>query len=105
MLKYENLKQKNENEMKSLYSKRVDGDITVDEFKLQYDLLKNKVQEIDKTLCDLKEQNKNNISEERLKDIIINFKAGRKFDNEIMKELISRIDVYENKKIEITFNF
>ena len=45
------------------------------------------------------------ISEERLKDIIINFKAGRKFDNEIMKELISRIDVYENKKIEITFNF
>ena len=51
------------------------------------------------------EQNKNNISEERLKDIIINFKAGRKFDNEIMKELISRIDVYENKKIEITFNF
>lgn len=105
MLKYENLKQKNENEMKSLYSKRVDGDITVYEFKLQYDLLKNKVQEIDKTLCDLKEQNKNNISEEKLKEIIIKFKAGKKFDNEIMKELISRIDVYENKKIEITFNF
>ena len=45
--------------MKLLYSKRVDEVITIDEFKLQYDLLKNKSKEIAKTLDDLKEQNKN----------------------------------------------
>ena len=105
MLKYENLKQKIENDMKLLYSKRVDEVITIDEFKLQYDLLKNKSKEIAKTLDDLKEQNKNNISDERLKEIIINFKLGNKFNNEIMKALINKIYVYENNKVEIIFNF
>lgn len=105
MIKYENLKQKIENDMKNLYNKRIDRILTVDEFKVKYDLLKNKLREVEKTLIDLREKNKNNISDEALKNIIIDFKSGKKFDNNIMKQLINRIEVYEDKKIDIIFNF
>ena len=33
------------------------------------------------------------------------FNAGKEFTNEIMKELIEKIKIYENKKIEIIFKF
>ena len=94
-----------DNEMKKLYSKRVDEKISIEDFKSQYDELKSKLKETKKCLEQLQEKNKNKISEENIKKIIMNFKQGKEFTNEILKQLINRIEVYEDKKVEIEFNF
>ena len=91
--------------MKKLYSKRVDGKISIEDFKLQYDELKSKLKETKKSLEQLQEKNKSKISEENLKKIVMDFKQGKEFTNEILKQLINRIEVYEDKKVEIEFNF
>ena len=91
--------------MKKLYSKRVDETITIENFKIEYDRLKKKLNEIEKQLEELQEKNKNKISEDNLKKITMDFKQGKEFTNEILKQLINRIEVYEDKKVEIEFNF
>ena len=53
----------------------------------------------------LKEKNKNRISDENLLKIIRDFKSAENFDNKIMKMLIERIEVYEDKTVNIIFNF
>ena len=100
-----NNEMKIDNEMKKLYSKRVDGKISIEDFKLQYDELKSKLKETKKSLEQLQEKNKSKISEENLKKIVMDFKKGKEFTNEILKQLINRIEVYEDKKVEIEFNF
>ena len=94
-----------DNEMKKLYSKRVDKKISIEDFKLQYDALKNKLKETKKSLEQLQEKNRSKISEENLKRIVMDFKQGKEFTNEILKQIINRIEVYEDKKVEIEFNF
>ena len=94
-----------DNEMKKLYSKRVDEKISIEDFKLHYDELKSRLKEIKKYLEQLQEKNKSKISEENLKKIVMDFKQGKEFTNEILKQLINRIEVYEDKKVEIEFNF
>ena len=101
----QNNKIKLENEMKKLYSKRVDEKISIENFKLQYDELRSKLKETEKISKELQEKNKSKLSKENLKKIIIDFKQGKEFTNEILKQLINRIEVYEDKKVEIEFNF
>ena len=101
----ENRETKIDNELKKLYSKRVDRKISIEDFKLQYDELKSKLKETKKVLEELQEKNKSKISKENLKKIVRNFKQGKEFTNEILKQLINRIEVYEDKKVEIEFNF
>ena len=101
----QNSKIKIENNMKKLYSKRVDETITIENFKIEYDRLKKKLNEIEKQLEELQEKNKNKISEDNLKKIAMDFKQGKEFTNEILKQLINRIEVYEDKRVEIEFNF
>ena len=100
-----NRETKIDNELKKLYSKRVDRKISIEDFKLQYDELKSKLKETKKVLEELQEKNKSKISKENLKKIVRNFKQGKEFTNEILKQLINRIEVYEDKKVEIEFNF
>ena len=101
----QNNKIKIENEMKKLYSKRVDEKISIENFKSQYDELKSKLKETEKVLEELQEKNKTKLSKENLEKIIIDFKQGKEFTNEILRQLINRIEVYEDKKVEIEFNF
>lgn len=105
MIKNENIKQKIENDMKALYNKRIDGIISVNEFKIKYDILKDKLRDTENELLNLKKQSEDDLSEETLKNIIIDFKLGKDFDNKIMKQLIKRIEVYEDKTVDIIFNF
>lgn len=37
--------------------------------------------------------------------ILKDFKSAEKFDNEMMKKLIERIEVYEDKTVKIIFKF
>lgn len=94
-----------DNEMKKLYSKRVDEKISIEDFKLQYNELKSELKETEKVLKELQEKNTKKLSKENLEKIIIDFKQGKEFTNEILKQLINRIEVYENKKVKIKFNF
>ena len=55
-------------------------------------------------VSELEEKNKTNLDTKRLKEIIEQFKSGAEFTNEFLKEIIERIEVYSNLKIEITFN-
>ena len=53
----------------------------------------------------LEKENKDKISVERLVSILKEFKTAENFDNNIMKQLINRIEIGEDKTVSIIFNF
>ena len=77
----------------------------INEFKEKYQILKQREKEILAELEILEEINKNRLSDENLVKILKDFKSAKDFDNEIMKKLIKRIEVYEDKTVKIIFNF
>ena len=103
--KYENLKMKIDNNIKILYNDRVEKKISNEKFNTHYNDLKEKSKEYESKIEELKKECEKNISLKRLSQIIDDFKSGKEFTNEIMKELIEKIKLYENKKIEIIFKF
>ena len=94
-----------DNNMKILYNDRVEKRISTEKFKIHYNELKEKSKEYENKIEELKKECERNISIKRLSQIIDDFKSGKEFTNEIMKELIEKIKVYEDKKIEIIFKF
>lgn len=104
-LKLQNQKLKLENDIRILYNKKLEQSIEIDEFKKQYATLKSKEKEIEKKCEELKEENKDKISIERLVSILKEFKTAENFDNNIMKQLINRIEIGEDKTVSIIFNF
>ena len=103
--KYQNLKIKIDNNMKIVYNDRVGKNISTEKFKIHYNELKEKSKEYENKIEELKKVCEKNISIKRLSQIIDDFKSGKEFTNDIMKELIEKIKVYEDKKIEIIFKF
>ena len=98
-------KLKIENDIKNLYNQKLEQNIDIDEFKEKYQVLKQKEKEILAEIKMLEEKNKNRLSDENLLKILQDFKSAENFDNEIMKKLIQRIEVYEDKTVKIIFNF
>ena len=105
LLRNQNLKLKIENDIKNLYNQKLEQNIDIDEFKEKYQVLKQKEKEILVEIKMLEEKNKNRLSDENLLKILQDFKSAENFDNEIMKKLIQRIEVYEDKTVKIIFNF
>lgn len=105
LIKNQNLKLKIENDIKNLYNKKLEKSIDINEFKEKYQILKQKEKEILAEIKLLEEKNKNRLSDENLLKILKDFKSAKDFDNEIMKKLIERIEVYEDKTVKIIFNF
>lgn len=105
LLKYQSLKQKIENDIKLLYNKKLDENITVEEFKQKYQDLKSEESEIANKIKELEEENRNILSDEKIIEKIKEFKTAENFDNEMMKKLISKIEVFEDKTVNIIFNF
>ena len=91
--------------MKIVYNDRVGKNISTEKFKIHYNELKEKSKEYENKIEELKKVCEKNISIKRLSQIIDDFKSGKEFTNDIMKELIEKIKVYEDKKIEIIFKF
>ena len=104
-LKLENQKLKIEYDIRILYDKKIEQSIKTEEFKYQYATLKTKEKEIENKIKELKEENKNKISIEKLVSILKEFKTAENFDNNIMKQLINRIEIGEDKTVSIIFNF
>lgn len=105
LLKYQSMKQKTQNDISSLYNRKLDGSIAPDEFKEKYLVLKDKEKEIDNKLRELEDNNKSRISDEKIMEIIKEFKSAENFNNEIMKLLINKIEVFEDRTVNIIFNF
>lgn len=105
LLRSQNLKLKIENDIKNLYNQKLEQNIDIDEFKEKYQVLKQKEKEIVSEIDVLERKNKNRLSDENLLKILQDFKSAENFDNEIMKKLIERIEVYEDKTVKIIFNF
>lgn len=105
LIKNQNLKLKIENDIKNLYNKKLEKNIDINEFKEKYQILKQREKEILAELEILEEINKNRLSDENLVKILKDFKSAKDFNNEIMKKLIKRIEVYEDKTVKIIFNF
>ena len=105
LLRNQNLKLKIENDIKKLYNKKIEQSIELEEFKEKYKILKQKEKEILAKIKLLEKKNKNRLSDENLLKIIKNFKTSENLDNKIMKMLIERIEVYEDKTVKIIFNF
>ena len=105
LLKSQSKKNKIENDIKSLYNRKSDQSIDIEEFKEKYQILKQKEKEILAEIKILEEKNKNRLSDKNLMKIINDFKSAENFDNETMKKLIEKIEVYEDKTVKIIFNF
>ena len=88
-----------------LYKKKCDNFITAQEFKTDYERIKKEIHNYKIIVSELEEKNRGKINNERIKEIIDDFKNGREFTNEILKEIINKIEVYEDLKVIITFNF
>ena len=87
-----------------LYNKKCDKTITIEEFKKQYEKIKSDINSIKSKIEEFEENHNSNINEERIKGIIENYKNGKEFTNEFLKEIIKRIEVYSDLRVEVTFN-
>lgn len=87
-----------------LYKKKCENYITIEKFKQEYERAKEEIANYKKKSIELEEKNKSTLDEKKIKEIVEELKKGTAFTNEILKQIINKIEVYSNLKIEITFN-
>jgi len=100
---YQKKKNKLEVNITTLYNRKLEGLISVEEFKEQYPNLKLELKETEKQIEELESICNASEINGKLKDIILDFKNGKEFDNETIRCLIDRIEVYEDMRIDITY--
>lgn len=100
---YKKRKKKLETDVTYIYNKKLENLISTDEFKEQYLHLKKEIKSIELEIEKLEKLCNPCEIDEKVKKIIIDFKNGKEFTNEIIKELIERIEVYEDMKIDIIY--
>lgn len=100
---YKNEIEKLERKKSVLYKKKCEQYITIEEFKTEYAKAKEEIEKLDNLIKELG-QNDNKLEEKRIKEIISEFKNGNCINNDFLKEIINRIEVYSKNRIEITFN-
>ena len=105
LVKLKKEKERIENTIKTLYNKKINEEISIEEYKEEYNKLKKQSKEIENDIKELEEKEESKLTQTNLKQIITDFKNGKNFDNEIMKQIIKRIEVFEDKQVQITFNF
>ena len=100
---YQKKKKKLESNITALYNRKLENLITIDEFKEQYSNLKQEIKDVELKISELEKLCNPYEMDKKLKELIIDFKKGKEFTNEIIKELIERIEVYEDMKIDIVY--
>lgn len=102
--KYRNEIKKLERKKSILYKKKCEQYITIEEFKTEYARAKEKIEKIENLVKEFENNNYNKLQEKRIEEIITEFKKGNCIDNDFLKEIINRIEVYSKNRIEITLN-
>ena len=100
---YKKRKKKLESDITALYNRKLENMISIDEFKEQYSNSKQEIKDIECKIAELEKKCNTNEIDGKLKEIIVDFKNGKEFTNEIIKELIEKIEVYEDMKIDIVY--
>lgn len=104
MKEYKNEIEKLERKKSILYKKKCEQYITIEQFKIEYERIKEEIEKMENLINELKNSKDNTQKEKRIKEIINQLQNGNSIDNAILKKIINRIEVYSNNKIEITFN-
>lgn len=91
-----------ETEFKILYSKKVEGIISEEEFLEQYQIYKESMNCLKEKLDRLQENKNNFNTKTEIERLIIAFSDTKKFDNTILKKLVEKIEIGKNEKIVIT---
>ncbi len=92
---------KQESNFKVLYSKKVEGIISEEQFIKEYNEYKEKVTELKDRLDRLEKSEKTFESRTDTEKLIIEFENCKKFDNVILKKLIEKIEIGKDQKVEI----
>ena len=100
---YENEIEKLERKKRILYQKKYEQDLSIKEFKIEYEKIKKTIKEFNELIKEL-EKIKNIKLNEKTK-IIYEFKKGNYINNNFLKEFINKIEIYSKNRIEIIFNF
>lgn len=93
---------KKETEMKILYSKKVEGIISQEEFLEQYKFYQETTNTLKERMDRLQKNENNYNTKTEIERLIIAFSDTKKFDNTILKKLIEKIEIGKNDKIVIT---
>ena len=102
--KYQKKKEEIERRKSILYKKKCEQYITIEEFKVEYARAKTEIEKYEKLIRSLSQNNKNRLDENRIREIVKQFKKGNYITNEFLKEIINKIEVYSKNRIEITYN-
>lgn len=101
---YKNELEKLERKKIILYKKKCDNYMTVEEFKEKYEITKEKLEQYKNLIEQLNQEDTCNLDEEKIREIVQKFKSGNYMSNNFLKEIINRIEVYPENRIEIIFN-
>lgn len=101
---YQNEVDKLERRKSVLYKKKCEQYITIGKFKIEYARAKEEIKKFDNLIKEIEQNHNNNLQEKRIKEIIDEFKNGNLINNDFIKEIINKIEVYSKNRIEITFN-
>lgn len=93
---------KKESNFKILYSKKVEGIITEEEFIKQYNEYKEESSELKAKLDRLEKINAKKNSRNDIDKLIIEFESCKNFDNNILKKMIEKIEIGKEKNVKIT---
>ena len=94
---------KKESDFKFMYSKKVEGIISEDDFIIQYNEYQNQINNLKKEL-DRLEKNKININFKKpILNAIISFEHVNNINNITLKKLIEKIYIGENQTVKICF--
>ncbi len=100
---------KNQNFLSSLYENLVNGIITPDEYQEMRKSYGDKISEAVRSIHEIENKKKVLENEHRryleMNNTIEKLLDSGKFTKEIVDKLVSRIAIYNGKRVEITFNF
>ena len=87
-----------------LYKKKCEQYITTEEFKVEYTQAKKEIEKLENLIKKLEQDTGNKLEEIKIRKIINEFKRGKCINNDFLKEIIDKIEIYSKDRIEITFN-
>ena len=67
-------------------------------------MAKEEIKKYQNLIQKLEKNSERKLDEKRIKEIVQKFKTGNYMSNDFLKEIINKIEVYSENRIEITFN-
>ncbi len=90
--------------IQNINKKKCEKYITVEEFKTEYERAKEEITKYKDLIEELQQDDSNKLDETQIKETVKKFKSENYMSNDFLKEVINRIEIYSQNRIEITFN-